>query len=110
MILPPDFEARTVDTVRRLTDDIVECERATIRVDFAGEAPIIEFIFQDPRLKTGSPMLGVQMIAYSRKNPLAAGRIVEGDELRRHVRDSVEQYFKMNGLAITKKVVQNACL
>jgi hypothetical protein len=103
MILEPGFEKRTEDAVRRLTDDIAECERAEIKVIWRGAIPLVRFRFTDPRLPAGCPMLAVQLVTESRKNPLAPGRVVAGDELRRHVRDSVENYFRHNGIETTKK-------
>lgn len=112
--LPLDYEVRTVETVRRFVDDIVECDRAKIRVCWEdigkGKVPLLEFIFNDPRIRCGSPMLAVQLVADSLKNPLAPGRVVDGDELRRHVRNSVEVYLKLEGISITRKVLQHACL
>lgn len=109
MILSADFESRTVETVRRLTGDIAECESAEITVLFQGAVPAVRFVFGDPRL-LGRPSLAVQLVTESRKNPLAPGRLIEGDQLRRHVRDSVERYFKLNGLEISRKAMTNARL
>lgn len=109
MILPPDFEARTLEVVRRATDDIADCDSADISVIFQGAAPAVRFVFGDPRL-IGRAALSVQLVAESRKNPLAPGRLVHGDELRRHVRNSVEQYLKLNGIEISRKAMNHADL
>lgn len=106
MILPPDFEARTVEEVRKFTDDIKECAEAKVSVIQQGAVPCIEWIFNVPSLR-GRPTLTVQMVTESRKNPLAPGRLIAGDELRRHVRDSVDRYFKLEGLTLTRKVMQH---
>lgn len=108
MIYPLEFERRAIDAARRFTDDIAECERAIISVIWVGNAPLLRFLFDDPRLPAGAPTLAVQLITESRKSPLAPGRVVEGDRLRRHVRDSVEAYLKANGIEITRKVFANA--
>jgi hypothetical protein len=108
MLFPVDFDRRVVDEARRFTDDIVECDRAAVSVIWVGQAPLLKFTFDDPRLPAGSPTLAVQLITESRKSPLAPGRLVEGDRLRRHVRDSVEAYLRANGIEITRKVFQNA--
>ena len=104
MILSADFEARTVEVARRLTDDIAECEAADISIFFIGQLPLLKFVFGDKRL-IGRPALHVQLITESRKNPLAPGRVIQGDALRRHVRESVEAYFKLNGIQISMKAV-----
>lgn len=109
MIYPPDFEKRTVDEVRRITGDIADCDSAEVSVIFYGGAPAVRFVFGDARLR-GRPSLAVQLVSESRKNPLAPGRLVEGDRLRRHVRDSVEGYFKANGLEVTRKATIDARL
>lgn len=117
MILGPDFEARTVEQVRRWTDDIEECSMALISVVTYGGVPSVEFIFNDqtPVAREakaaglrGSPLLNVQMVAESRNNPMKPGRLLASDELKRHVRTSIETYFKLNGLEITRKAFLHA--
>jgi len=103
VIFPADYEARTLDVVRRCTDDIVECDEATINVLFHVGVPMVEFIFNIPH-KGGKPLLHVQLVAESRKNPLSQ-RLIEGDELKRWVRSSVENYFKKEGLTLTRKAM-----
>jgi hypothetical protein len=108
MLYPADFEPRTLDSVRRWTDDIADCDSAEISIVWKGQAPFVRFAFGHPILN-GRPALGVALVAESRKNPLAPGRLVEGDELRRHVRTSVEQYLHANGIEIARKaMMQNA--
>lgn len=108
MIFETDFEKLTVDLARRCTDDIVECDTAEVSVIWHGEAPYIRFVFGDKRL-FGRPACGVAMIAESRKNPLAPGRLVNGDQLRRHIRDTIEAYLKAEGITISRKAF-HACL
>lgn len=103
MFFPVDYEQRTVDTVRRCTDDIVECAEADISVLFHVGVPMVEFIFNITH-KSGRPAFHVQLVAESRKNPLSQ-RLIEGDELKRWVRSSVENYFKKEGLTLTRKMV-----
>ena len=100
MILPPDFEQRTVETVRRFLDDIPECAGAELSVEWQGQAPALRFVFGDPRLFS-RPLLMINLVAESAKNPLAEGRLLEGDMLRRVVREWVERYFKLQGVPIT---------
>lgn len=109
MVIDPSFERRTVDEVRRFTDDIAECDAAEISITYHGPVPVVRFVFGDKRL-LGRPALGVQMVTESRKNPLAPGRVIEGDELRRHVRNSVEQYLKLNAIEVTRKAMTHAHL
>lgn len=107
MVFPPDFEARTVDFARDATRDIGECAAADVSVQWYGAAPMLRFVFG--RLgQSARPALGVQMITESRKNPLAPGRLLSGDELRRHIRKSVEAYLKVNGIEVTRKAFSNA--
>lgn len=103
MIFPVDYEQRTLDEVRRCTDDLVECNDATISVLFHVGVPVVEFIFNIQH-KHGKPMFHVQLVAESRKNPLSQ-RLIEGDELRRWVRSSVENYFKKEGLTLNRKAM-----
>lgn len=105
MIFAPDFERRITETARRHTDDIVQCDQADLDVMWVGGRPILRFIFRGLPGLSGRPYLGVGLVAESRKNPLAVGRLLEGDELRRHVIDSVEAYLKANGIEITRKVL-----
>jgi len=111
-VYPPEFEKRTLDDVRRWTDDMADCDNAKISVEFYGGAPGVRFLFEHPLLKqNGSPCLIVMMVAESRKNPLAPGRLMQGEELKRVVRDRIDAYFKLNGLQIARKAMyENACL
>jgi hypothetical protein len=109
VLYPPEFEARTIDVVRRCTDDITDCATAEVSVEWYGQAPVVRFVFGHPKLR-GRPALGVALITESRKNPLAPGRLIQGDELRRHVRDSVERYLKANGIEIARKAMSHASL
>jgi len=109
MILPPDFEVRTVEEVRRFLDDIPECADAEITVTFQGQAPCLRMVFGDPRLRA-RPLLAINLVAESRKNPLAPGRLVSGDTLRRVVREWVENYFKLQGVPLSKKVESHAAV
>ncbi len=109
MILPPDYERRTVGEVRRSLDDIPECASAEISITWQGQAPALRFAFGDSSERV-RPILVVGLVAESRKNPLAPGRLVGGDQLRRVVREWVEEYFKLQGLPISKKELNHAAL
>ncbi len=109
MILPPDFERRTVEEVRRSVDDIPACAGAEISVVWQGQAPALRFAFGDPDDRV-RPILVIGLVAESRTNPLAPGRLVGGDQMRRVVREWVEEYFTLQGVPISKKVVSHAAL
>ena len=109
MILPPDFERRTVEEVRRSVDDIEQCADAEITVTFQGQAPVLRFVFGDASERC-RPMLVVNLVAESRKNPLAPGRLVQGDQLRRVVREWVENYFTLQGLPISRRATNHAAV
>lgn len=110
MIYPPDFEKRVLDDVRRWTDDIAECSSAELSILWHGQAPSVRFVFGHP-MRHGRAGLVVMLVAESLSNPLAPGRLMEGDELRRHVCNSVETYLKANGIQIARKaMMQNAQL
>lgn len=94
MILPPDFEARTVEDVRRFVDDIPECASAEISITWQGQAPSLRFAFGDPS-EHCRPILVANLVAESKNNPLAPGRLVHGDTLRRVIREWVEIYLKL---------------
>lgn len=104
MIYPPDFVKRTLDDVRRWTDDIADCDSAKITVLWRGQAPVVRFAFGHPIL-FGRPTLAVALIANSLSKPFAPGRLLQGDELRRHVRSSVETYLHANGIQIARKAM-----
>ncbi len=108
MILPPDYESRTLDAVRRIVDDIPECASAEISVEFVVGHPRLRFAFGDPSLRA-RPLLLVGLIAQSKQNPLSPGRLLGPEQLQRHVRDWVEEYFRIQGTPITQ-MVSNAQL
>lgn len=116
MILPADFEQRTLELVRNCIHDIPECDQAQIKIVFQGQAPAIQFAFGDPtwggdKRFWSKPTLTIGLVAESRQNPLAPGRLVTGDHLRRHLREWVEDYLKLCGIEIfSRKVVTDACL
>jgi hypothetical protein len=104
-----DFEKRNIEAARNATYDIADCDRADVDVIWSHGVPLLRFIFGHPQLR-GRPSLAVQLVSESRKNPLAPGKAIEGDKLKRHVRESVETYLKANGIEITRKVFENASL
>lgn len=117
MILPPDYEARTVELVWTYVRDIPECNVAKIEVVFIGQNPALRFMFGGPiQFKKGDkapvsrPTLTVGLVAESRKNPLAPGRLLGPEQLQRQVRPWIEEYMKLNGIEISTKVVTDACL
>lgn len=109
VLLPLGFEEEIVERARRLLDDIPECDAAEISIVFQGQAPALRLVFGDPRLRA-RPLLMINLVAESAKNPLAPGRLLTGDEFRRGVREWVERYFKLQGVPITKRVSINASL
>lgn len=109
MILPPDFEQRTLDVVRECTRDIVECAEAEISVVFHDGTPFVRFVFGDKRLR-GRPTLTMGLVEPSSADLLAQGRLVEKSKLQKHIRIWVEKYLKLNGVTITRKVAEDAYL
>ncbi len=106
MFYPNEFEPKTLDNVRRWTDDIADCDTAEITIQWHGQQPIVRFAFGHPILN-GRPSLGVSLVSESKKNPFAPGRLLDGDELRSHVRNSVEKYLHSNGIQIARKAMIN---
>lgn len=108
LLYEKDFEKRVVENVRRWTDDISDCDTADISIQWQGQAPIVRFAFGHPVLN-GRPTLGIALVAESKKNPLAPGRLLEGNELKAHVRGSIERYLHANGIQIARKsMIQDA--
>jgi len=103
MILDPDYERRVVDEARACTHDIEECARADVSVFWKAGIPFLRFVFASTRIPIASPALAVQLKSESRSAPLTGGSLVEGERFKRHVRASVENYFKAYGLEITRK-------
>ena len=103
MIVPPDFEVRTVDAVRTVIADIPECASAEVSVVFELGLPFLRIAFGDTKAFS-RPMLKIGLCAESRQNPLSPGRLITPQQLQRHVREWVEDYFKLQGMPITKKV------
>lgn len=108
-IIDPTYEPRTIELARRCTDDIAQCDAAEVSIVWRLGVPLLRFVFGELS-ELGRPSLNVQLVAESRSNPMKPGRVLEGDQLRRHVRDSVEGYLKLNGIEITRKVLNNASL
>lgn len=119
MLYPPDFEQRTLDAARRWTDDIRDCDRSHMKIVWPGAAPVLRFVFDyqvtssvtdgDQTVAVnGRPFLGVSLVAQSRSNPLAEGRPLQGEELRRHIRSSIETYLKADGIQMSVKAMQHA--
>ena len=109
MILDVDFDKRMVEAGYRATDDICECETAEISVVWAGEAPFLRFVFGDAKL-FGRPSLSIPLVIEFKNDPVGAGRMFEGDKLKRHIRTTVEIYFKMQCIEYTRKAVFHAGL
>lgn len=103
MIIPPDFEARTLDAVRIVLADLPECANADISVTFELGLPFLRIVFGDTK-SFARPLLKIGLCAQSRQHPLAPGRLITPQQLQRHVREWVEEYFKLQGTPLTKKV------
>lgn len=111
-----DFEARAIESARTALGDIPACARADYRVRFIGGAPVLMVAFNEPGAveqlhQAGAngtyvsigelrAAVGVRLVAASRSEPLRPARPLEGDRLRRHVRDSVEHYLAKHGVRI----------
>ncbi len=105
LLYPLDFEQRTLDDVRRWTEDLPDCASAEISVVWNGQAPAVRFVFGQP-IFFGRPAFAQQLVAESRSNPLAPGRLMQGEELKRVLRDGIERYLKLNGIQLARKVLQ----
>lgn len=110
MIIPGDYRMRMAEFARRCLDDIVECSDADISVVELYGVPMLRLVFGDQRLNS-LPMFRIQLVAESRSQPLAPGRLLlEADETKRYIRSAVERYFRLGGLELTRKAMNHACV
>lgn len=98
-LYPVDFEQRAVDACRGILDDIAECANAEMSCRFFGGVPHLVIVFDHPHL-TDKPACAVRLNTVSLSNPLAAGQPLEGDRLRRAVRNATEQYLHRHGVRL----------
>ncbi len=97
-VYPVDYEKRALDVVKLALDDIPDCSIADYNIRFLGGAPVLILAFNNfPQLR-GQPACAVRLVTISRSEPLKPGQVLEGDRLRRHVRDSIEHYLAKHGV------------
>lgn len=110
------FEARAIEAARGALADIPACARADYAVRFIGGAPVLTIAFSEPEsvrqlhqagangtygsLGELRAMVAVRLVSVPAGEPLRPGMPLEGDRLRRHVRQSVEHYLLKNGVAL----------
>jgi len=100
MILDPDFPKRTLATAREVLCDIPECAAAEYRfIVFADRTPGVLLKFSLPQTEA-KPLLAISLATRSRSRPLDDGILMGGDKLRRHIRDSTENYLLKNGVKL----------
>jgi len=100
MILEPDFPKRTLATAREVLRDIPECLEAEYKfIVFADRTPGILLKFSLPETQA-KPLLAISLASRSRSRPLDDGILMGGDKLRRHIRESTENYLLKNGVKL----------
>jgi hypothetical protein len=93
-----DFEQRTIDSCRGILEDIPECASSTMAVKFLGGVPHLVISFEAKTLE--KPACLVRLRTQSLSNPLSEGQPLEGDRLRRAVRNATEQYLQRHGVRL----------
>jgi hypothetical protein len=96
-LYPNDFEQRAVDSCRGILDDIPECSEAEMSVRFMSRIPYLIIAFGLPALEY-KPACAVRLTTISLSKPLSPGAPLEGDRLRRAVRNATEQYLHRHGV------------
>lgn len=99
LLVPGDYETRTLEVARTLLQDIVPCRDADYRILWMGGAPHLVVAFHLPET-VHQPACAVRLVTLSRSDPLKAGTHLEGDRLRRHIRTSIETYLHKNGVKL----------
>ena len=98
--LPEGYEERTIDFARALLADIPEVSNAHYRVRYIHGAPVLVMAFDLPGVADVQAACFVRLVATSRSQPLRPAVLLEGDRLRRHVRDSLENYLAKHGICV----------
>lgn len=101
-LAPNDYEQRTLDVVKRLLDDIHDCNVADYRIRWVEGIPHLVIAFVERAQGNAIPAFGIRL-ATSPSNAL-----VEGDRLRRLVRNGLEQYLAKHGVKVTLVVPHTA--
>lgn len=100
MILEPDFEKRTLAIAREVLHDIPECAAADMAVIwFIDGTPGVRLKFSIPETEA-KPLLAISLATRSRARPLDDAILMGGDKLRRHIRESTENYLTKNGVKL----------
>jgi hypothetical protein len=92
---------KIVEFTRRLVDDIPECheEKCDIILRYIGLIPVLILAFNIPET-IHQPALAIRLTSFVKSKPLSTGNVLEGDRLKRHIRDSVEHYLTKNGVKL----------
>jgi hypothetical protein len=106
-VYPPDYEQRTLDFVRKVLDDVAAWREADMQIMWAAGAPVLWLVFRKFAETSGGglfptaiPAFCFRLVSISRSKPLAPGRLIEGEELKRCLRDAIELYMHKHGIRI----------
>jgi hypothetical protein len=106
-VYPADYEQRTLDFVRKVLDDVPDWRDADIGIKWAAGAPVLWLVFRKFAERSGDGPFGVaipafcfRLVSISRSKPLAPGRLIEGDELKRTLREAIELYTHKHGIRV----------
>jgi hypothetical protein len=99
LAVPPDYEERAIESARALLQDIPPCRDADYRILWIMGAPTLVLAFHLPETRH-QPACAIRLTTAPRMGPLEGGTHLDGDRLRRHVRDSIEQYLLKCGIRL----------
>lgn len=94
-----DSDRHAIADARRILADIPECYAAHYSVRHLNGAPVLVVAFSLPGTEH-KPACAIRLVTVSLSEPLKPGARITGERLRRHVRDSIENYLAKHGIKI----------
>lgn len=106
LLFEPDYERRTIESVKRYLDDDLDCAKADYSIRWvktpAGPMPLLVIAFNLPNT-LHQPALAVALVAAQKGTlleVLPGNNIIEGERLRNLVLRSVDNHLSVNGLRL----------
>lgn len=112
-LLPLDYEDRTLDVAIEAIDDIAECDRSAIYIQWSYvkelgvNAPVLYILFRSGLIAEDNKVVGrVHMAEDGLFHPVHAvllatvpeNKLLEGQKLKDHVRRGVEDFLRLAGI------------
>jgi len=110
LLFEPDYERRTIETVRRFLDDDKHCREADYSIRWvktaSGPMPLLVLAFHLSQT-IHQPALGIGLVAVQKGTlleVLPGKTILEGERLRNHVLRSVDDYLTKHGVRLPETI------